>query len=183
MKTKLFFILVIGLTFASTLVASGQSAEKREFESLDQSEELSKKYLDAFNKSGIPTPKTVEAALQKARTSGTIESWQNAASIANSYANVVDVLKKHYAYLYDVSKYGSRGGGNMSYINAAADYERVQNKYLKMRNDAYIELARLYLAKGDKAKTLSYVVTAVKLSGAESNKIGEELIKQIIEYQ
>jgi len=42
---------------------------------------------------------------------------------------------------------------------------------------------KLYLAKGDKAVALSYVVTAVKLSAAEPNRIGEDLIKQIIEYK
>ena len=158
MKGKALLVLVTAVALLVTLATPGHSAERKEVESLDQSEELSQRYLDAFKKSGVPTPKAVEAAFQKARASGTIESWQAASSIANSYANVVDVLKRHYSYLYDVSKLSYRGGGNMRYIETAANYEGVQNKYLQMRNDAYIELAKLHLAKGDRARALSYVV-------------------------
>jgi hypothetical protein len=157
-----------------------EKQDKKEASSLDKSEELAKQYLDAFKKTGIPTPKAVDAAFQKAKTAGTIEAWTEAASMANSYANVIDVLTGHYSDLYYASRSG--GDGNYAYISKAADYEKIRNRYLKRRNDAYIELAKLYLAKGDKARALSYAVTAVKLSRAEPNTVGENLIRQIIDY-
>ena len=71
----------------------------------------------------------------------------------------------------------------MRYLKTAASYEDARNKYLGMRNDAYIRLARIYLEKGEKAKALSFAVTAVKLSGVRPNTAGEELIRKIIEYE
>lgn len=175
-------LFVTMLVCALGVDASGQAAkqEKKETSDFDKSEELARQYLDAFNKSGVPTPTTVESVTQKAKTAGTIAAWTEAAAIANSYANVVDVLTDHYSTLYYASRSGS-GGGNYSYIKKAAAYETMRNSYLKKRNDAYIALAMLYLAKGDKAKALSYLVTAVKLSEAEPNIAAENLIKQIVE--
>jgi hypothetical protein len=67
-------------------------------------------------------------------------------------------------------------------MTKATEYERTRNHYIGIRNDAYIELAKLYLAKEDKAKALSYLLAAVRLSVPEPNTKGEALIRQIIEY-
>lgn len=174
--------LVAVLVFLlSTLAFHPVTAQDKKDSNLDQSEELMQKYLEAFKKSGVPTPKAVDAALQRARQAKSIESWVQAARIANTYANVVDVLTSHYSQLYYASR-SAGSGGDYSLINKAAAYERVRNRYLMMRNDAYIELAKLYLAKGDAAAALSYVTSAVKLSAAEPNVAGEALIKQIVQY-
>jgi hypothetical protein len=149
--------------------------------SLDESKELIDKYLAEFQKTGVPTPSAVDAAFQQAKQANTIDAWLAAAKIANSYANVVDVLKAHYSGLYDSSR--AADSPNQAYINTAANYEGVQNQYLQRRNDAYLVIARLYLAQGDKGNALSYAVTAVQLSGVAPNTDGEALIRQIVEYQ
>ena len=153
----------------------------KETSSLDESAELAEQYLDDFKKTGVPTPGAVDSAFQTAATAGTIESWIKAASMANSYANVVGVLDDHYSDLYYASK---TGGYNVpsNWLSAAVDYGKMRNSYLKRRNDAYIELAKLYLATGDKAAALGYLVTAIKLSGERPNTDAENLIRQIIEY-
>ena len=171
------------LLFAS-LVAGAQTSDvpskNPASPTLDQSEALAKQYLDSFKKTGVPTAQTVTAAIEKARQQGTIEAWSEAAAVANAYANVVDVLTDHYSKLYYASRSG-RGDGNFAYISKAADYEKLRNQYLKLRNDAYLEVAKLHSAKGEKAKALSFVITAVSLSGAEPNAEGEKLIRQLIE--
>lgn len=178
-----FSLAVLTVAVALNLVVPlpSHAQERGESSSLDQSEELAQKYLEAFKKTGVPTPKTVDAAFQKAKTAGSIQTWEEAARIANNYANVIDVLTSHYSKLFHASRSG-RGSGDHALISKAADYERIRNRYLAMRNDAYIELAKLHLTKGDGARALSYVTTAVKLSGAEVNVTGERLIKQIIEF-
>jgi hypothetical protein len=176
------FLLTLAVFLTLALAAAQVCAqEKKDQSSLNESEELTQKYLETFKKTGVPTPKTIEAAFLKAKSEGAVSSWEEAARIANNYANVIDVLTSHYSKLYYASRSG-RGSGDHNLISKAADYERVRNRYLKMRNDAYIELARLYLTKGDGARALSYLSTAVRLSGVEPNLSGETLIKQIIQY-
>jgi len=180
-------IIIIALTFL-TLASIGFAQrpsvpEKKEAVAatpLEESEALARQYFDSFRKSGVPTAQTVKAAVERAKQQDTIEVWNDAAGIANTYANVVDVLTHHYSALYYASRSGS-GSGNYGYLTKAADYEKIRNRYLRIRNDAYLQLAKLYSAKGDKAQALSYVVTAVKLSGAEPNAEGEALIRQYIE--
>jgi hypothetical protein len=155
----------------------------KDAKSLNPAEQLTKQYLNAFQQTGVPTPGTVTAAFQKARASSSIDDWQLAAKIANSYANVVDVLTEHYSRVYHASKSGYSGGGEMKYISTAADYERVRNKYLGMRNDAYLQIAKLYLQQGDQTKALSFAVSAVSLSADKPNTDGEQLIRSIIQFE
>lgn len=150
--------------------------EKVEAPILTQSERIAKEYLDSFRQTGVPTTAAVTAALQKAKASPSVTTWQLAAKIANSYANAVSVLKEHYSTLYNQNRNGD-------YIHKAAEYEKVENQYLAIRNNAYIELAKLYLQQGDKATALSFAATAVRLSGDTPNTDGEQLIKLIIEYK
>jgi|SRR5882672_8093610 len=169
------------VSWTAVLPSPGVAQDKKEPSSLDQSEELAKQYLDSFKRTGVPSPDAVNASVKKAQLAGTIEAWTEVAAVANSYGNVVDVLRDHYSKLFSASR-DSRGSGNLAYISTAADYEKARNRYYGIRNDAYIQLARLYLAKGDKARALSYVVTAVKLSGIQPNDAGEKLIKEIVGY-
>jgi hypothetical protein len=178
---RLVVSTVAALLTAILVAPCTLAQDKKDAATLDQSEEMAKQYLDAFKKSGVPSPGAIDAAVKKAQSAGTIDAWTEAAGVANSYANVIDVLTNHYSKLYHASR-DSRGQGNYGYISTAAKYEKIRNRYLAIRNDAYIQLARLYLSKGDQAKALSYVVTAVKLSGAEPNTAGEQLIKQIVNY-
>jgi len=147
----------------------------------NQSEELAQTYLDALVKSGVPTSSAAEVVLHKAQVNGTIELWEVVASLANSYAHVVGVLRNHYADLSQASKSGGKPDPS-PFMTKATQYERTRNHYIGIRNDAYIELARLYLAKDNKAKALSYLLAAVRLSAPEPNTKGEALIRQIIEY-
>ena len=179
--TRQVLSIMSAIAVAITITTAFADEKQETSSTLNQSEEVARQYLEAFRKSGIPTSKAVDAAVAKARAAGSIEAWTEAARIANSHANVVDVLTSHYSRLYSASRAG-RSSGDFALINKAADYERVRNRYLRIRNDAYLELAKLYLAKGDSLNALSYVTTAVKLSGVEPNSPGEELIKQIIEY-
>ena len=158
----------------------GQETKK---EAQGDSEKLAQQYLDTFEKTGVPAPTAVEAAFAKATKESTIENWEFAARLANTYANVVDVLRDHYADLYYESKSSYSRGGNTGYLEKAAEYERKRNEYLGKRNEAYLNLADLYLAKGNKSRALSYAMTAVRLSGAYPNTRGENLIKKIIEFQ
>ncbi len=176
-------ITLLGVVWTTAGLAHGQAKpEAQPGGGLNQSEELAKKYLDGFRESGVPTPGSVDAALKQAESKKTIEAWQMAAKLANSYANVVDVLCAHYSKLFSASRSGS-GDGNMAFISTAADYETKRNVYLGIRNAAYLRIARLYLGQGDKAQALSFAVTSVELSGSEPNLEGEVLIRQIIEYK
>jgi hypothetical protein len=114
--------------------------EKKDGKTLNQSEQIAKEYVDAFLQTGIPTPNAIDAAFKKAKETPILENWNIAARMANSYANVVDVLTDHYLGLYNTSK-SRYGDGNMKYLQTAADYEKTRNKNLAMRNDAYLELA------------------------------------------
>lgn len=173
--------LAVAIALAAKVdVSRGQSENQEAGSGLMQSEELAKEYLDAFRKSGVPTPSAVDAAFKAAETANSVESWQLAGRLANAYANVVDVLSGHYSDLYSSSE---NRGANMSLLSTAANYERKRNVYLSMRNRSYIRIARIYLGQGEKGQALSFAVTAVKLSGAEPNKEGEALIRQIIEYK
>jgi len=174
-------VAFIAIACLTALNSPAGAQDRKEPTGFEQSEELARRYLEAFQKSGIPSPKGVEAAVTKAKSAGTIEAWREAANIANVYANVIDVLTSHYSQLYNASR-SSRGPGDHALISKAADYERIRNRYLQIRNDAYIEAAKLYLAKGDAPQALSYVTTAVKLSGVHPNTAGEALIKQIIQF-
>jgi type II secretory pathway pseudopilin PulG len=100
--------LLIVVILILLLFSAGFTAEQKENEkvNLDQSEEVLKQYIASFAKTGIPTPKAIEAAIKKAQSDPTIKAWEDVATIANSYANVIDVLSNHYAKLY----YASRSG-------------------------------------------------------------------------
>lgn len=148
----------------------------------EDSAKVAQKYQESFGKTGVPTPEAVDAALAKAKKANTIESWEYAAGLADSYANVVEVLREHYATLYNSSRAG-RAEGNKPYMRQAADYEKSRNQYLGIRNDVYLNIADLYLAKGNKSVALSYAMTAVQLTSAELNVRGVNLIKKIIEYR
>ena len=177
---RLFAITLLLLISCRSEAQTAAAATAKDQPALDQSEAMAKQYLESFKKTGVPTASAVLAAVEKAKQQGTIDAWTEAAAIANAFANVVDVLTDHYSGLYYASRSGS-GGGTFSYISKAADYEKIRNRYLAIRNNAYLELAKLYAAKGDKAKALSFVVTAVSLSGTQPNTEGEALIKQYIE--
>lgn len=175
-------ILAVTAFILSTTACLVAADGKNEDSPLNNSEQVAMEYLDSFQQTGIPTPNAIEAAFKTARQTPSVENWETAAKMANSFANVVDVLADHYSGLY----YRSRSGysdGNFTYLTSGEAYEVTRNKYLALRNDAYIELAKIYLAKGEKAKSLSFAVTAVKLSGSSPNTEGEQLIRKIIEYQ
>jgi hypothetical protein len=182
-KKKLLSVVSLLLAGMLAIFASNCSREASESTEtdLDKSKDLLREYLSSFEKSGIPTPSAVEAALGRAQAENTIDAWHTAATLANTYANVVDVLCDHYAGLYKSSE--STYGGNMSYLSTAVDYERKRNTYLAMRNDAFLKIARLHLEKGETAEALSFAVTAVELSGMAPNVKGVALIREIIEYQ
>jgi len=142
-----------------------QKPQKPESKVLDKSEQMVNERLESFRKSGVPTPKIVDAAFAKAKNTPSIENWLAAASVANAYGRVVDVLCENFTRAY-----------------AAVVYERVRNTYYDYRNTAYLEVAKLYLAKGDKAMALSYATTAVELSGSIHNQPAEKFVREIIEY-
>lgn len=181
MRRSISFAVTLLLSCHVVVAQTTKAPLQKEPASLEQSETIAKEYLETFKKSGVPTPQAVAAAIAKAKAQPSVEAWTEVATIANAYANVVDVLKDHYSTLYYSSRSGG-SGGVYDYISKAANYEGVRNRYLAMRNDAYIELAKLFAAKGEKAKALSFVVTAVKLSGSKPNTEGEALIKQLVEY-
>lgn len=161
----LIFVFGFTLGFSELALSAGQE--------LNSSDDTARKYLEAFTKSGVPTSDAVSEAFQKAKSSNTTEAWKMAASVANSYANVIDALSDHYAAVYSNDK-------RMETIRAAADYETVKNSYLELRNQAYLTLAAILYEKGESAAALSYALTAVKLSSLKVNRPGEELIKKIV---
>ncbi len=170
-------VLVLHAGFAASL----GFAEERRGPYFNQSEDIAQTYLDALVKSGVPTSSAADVVLHKAQLNGTIELWEVVASLANSYAHVVGVLRNHYADLSQASKSGGKPDPS-PFMTKATQYERARNHYISVRNDAYVELAKLYLAKDNKAKALSYLLAAVQLSALEPNTKGEALIRQIIEY-
>lgn len=174
MRFRHFNIAVLSILIATNFVIGAERPAP------PNSEELTKKYSDAFRDNGVPTPGAVDASFKQAETTNTIESWLAAAKLANSYADVVGVLKEHYAKLFDASE--ASGVPQHEYLSTAVEYEKKQNEFLGKRNDAYIKISRLYLAQGDKAHALSFAVASVELSASEPNKEGEDLIRQIIEY-
>jgi hypothetical protein len=180
MKLRLTVIVIICVFAAMPQLRAAD--EKPETKPLNQSDQITKEYLDSFEQTGVPTPGAVTAAFQKAKDSPSIENWQLAAKSANTYANAVDILTQHYSRLYEASTSGG-GTAEKKYISAAVVYERTRNKYMTMRNDAYLEIAKLFLEQGDKAKALSFAAAAVRLSALEPNVTGEQLIRSIIEFE
>lgn len=177
--TLFALLLVISALCVWSQVVGGQTVSQDEEHGavLDPSEELLKKYVDGFRENGVPTRKAVDAALKQANDTNTLESWEMVARLANKYANVVDVLYKHYWGLYR-----NTDGPKVKLGFKAVPYEKKSNEYRGIRNDAYIRIAKLHLKRGDKAQALSYAVTAVELSAAEPNEEGEALILEIIEF-
>src|SRR5690349_2359661 len=113
---RMLAVTVVLIISASLEAQSSASAATKDQPVLDQSEVLAKQYLESFKKTGVPTASTVTAAFEKARQQGTIDAWTEAAAIANTYANVVNVLTDHYSALYYASRSGS-GGGTYAYIS------------------------------------------------------------------
>ena len=178
------FTIITVAVLVSPLLGQNRSAEDQNSAAgaeFSKSELLIDKYLTEFKKSGVPTPGAVDAAFSAAEKANTLESWSAAARLANAYANIVGVLKNHYATLYDAG--AARLSGRNDLLNTAVVYEQAQNSYLQRRNDAYLRIAKIYLSRGDKAQALSFAITAVQLSGAEPNLEAESLIKQVIEYR
>ena len=159
------FVLCFTLGLFELAVSAGQG--------LNTSDETAQQYLETFTKSGIPTSDAVSEAFQKARSSNTTEAWKIAASVANSYANIIDALSDHYAAVY-------RNDKRRENIQMAADYETVRNSYLEQRDQAYLALAAILYEKGEPAAALSYALTAIKLSSLKVNRTGEELIWKIV---
>ena len=177
MNTTAFAIVVSLLLFWGT-----SNAQTTQAGDSQDTEAIAQRYIEAFRKSGVPTPDAVNAALSKARESSTTQNWEIVARLSNSYANVLGAMKDHYSNLYRSSRSGS-SGPTRYYIERAADYETQQNNYLSIRNDAYISQAELFLAAGNKANALSLAMTSMRLSGISPNTKAEELIKRIVEYK
>jgi len=169
------------MCLTSLIVFSGacQSQTSQAGDTQD-TEEIARRYIESFRKSGVPTAQAVTAAVSKAQETNTIANWELAARLANSYANVLGAMKEHYSDLWRSSRSGSRPGVR-DYIEKAADYERSQNTYLQIRNDAYLSQAELHLKAGDKSAALSLAMTSMRLSGVSPNIRAEEMIKRIIE--
>lgn len=100
LRNSLCALVLVSFLLGTLACAQQVNEGEKGTTALDQSAELAKEYLNAFKKSGTPTPKAVDAAFEKARSSGAVEDWTLAAEIANSYANVIDVLSKHWYGLY-----------------------------------------------------------------------------------
>ena len=169
-QTAVAATVIISLWWIPSARCDEQKPQKPEAKVLDKSEEMVNARLDSFRKSGVPTPKIVDAAFAKAKNASSVENWLAAASAANAYGRLVEMLYKNYSDSY----YGVQ--------KKALDYERVRNTYYTYRNTAYLEVAKLYLANGDKATALSYATTAVELSGSLHNAPAENLVRQIMEY-
>jgi hypothetical protein len=148
-----------------------------EANSLNKAERLAKSFVSSYKKSGVPTPKLVAKALSTAQKSNSLENWQKVASLANSYGNSVDVIKDHY-YQYYLGERTYRS----SYLSKAAAYEKIQNKHLQIRNDAYLKMSGILKSQGRLAEALSYAITAVQLTGSDINSQGVSQIESIIEF-
>ena len=136
-----FILLCCALaTFFCSEISYAQEA--KDDKTFSKSEDLVKSYTAIFKDTDVPTPEAYVAAYNKATATPSIATWEMAAETANKYANIVGVLKDHYADLYSATQ-------SSSYIHTAAAYETRQNKYLGDRNNAYLEMAKLYLANGD----------------------------------
>jgi len=169
----------------------GQQQEKpRSTQAPETAAEMqTQEYLAAFEKDGVPTYGAVEAAFAKAKKENTIETWANAAQMANSLANVVSLLDEHYEskYEHDARSAESeldRVKLRIKYMEESRAYNEDQNLFKGVRNDCFLMIAELYLKQGNKASALSYAMTAVKLTGDGLDITrGEALIKKIIEYK
>ena len=157
------------------------SAFSIEIDSLNSAEKTKDQYLKSFGETGVPTPRAVRAQFSEASKLNTIESWEKAAKIANAYANVVEIIKDHYSDLYRYEK-ASRGNPR-EFLSKAADYETMQNTYLRKRNKAYFEMAKLYFSKGNLASALSYVIIVIQTSTTEHQTEGLNLMKRVIEFE
>jgi hypothetical protein len=151
-------------------------------------ETQTQEYLATFEKDGVPILGAVEAALTKAKKENTIETWANAARLANSYANVVSLLDEHYMSKFEHDARSASETGRIKlqikYMEESGAYGKADNQYKNVRNDCYLSIAELYLKQGSKASALSYAMTAVRLTGATGSITrGEALIKKIIEYK
>ena len=175
------YLAIAVIAAASIAYADEPAQPAAPDQSLDRSAAISKKFLEAFQESGVPTPKAVEAARAQAFAANTVEAWNLFAKIANSYANVLDSLSDHYARCYQATR-GGGGYGERKLIETAAKYETERNTYLELRNGAYLQIANMHLAAGDPAKALSMAITAIELSGDKPNEAGENLVKQIVQY-
>lgn len=172
----------IALVLVLLALIGGSQAQDEKKAAADDSEKLAQKYLETFEKTGVPTSGAVKAAVSKAKKENTIEAWELAARLANTYANVVDVLREHYSNLYHAFKSWDKSRAE-SCGKRAREYEVKRLVFLGLRNEAYLDLAQLHLEKGHKSLALSYAMTAVRLSGLYPNERGEDLIKKIIEYE
>lgn len=145
-------------------------------------EAISQRYIESFRKSGVPTGEAVTAAVSKAKATNKIPDWEFAARLANSYANVIGAMKEHYSALYRSSLSVSRSGNSL-FLDRAVEYEKSQNIYLAIRNDAYLSQAELHLKAGNKSAALSLAMTSMRLTGDSPDYKAEEMIKRIIELK
>lgn len=152
-------------------------------------DEQVEKHLAAFEKDGVPTHSGVEAAIAKAQEDNTIESWAAAAKMANEYSNVISVLDEHYKKKYEeeanlADSQNDRLKLKIAYLESSGAYNMTHNECKKIRNQSYLNIAELFLEKGDRASALSFAMTAVELSGGTVPiERGEALIKKIVEYK
>lgn len=176
---KKSYVIVFGLAFA--LVSGLSQAQASKVDPKEEHEALTQKYVEDFKKSGIPNAAMIESALKKANESNLFSDWQIVAIISNSYANVLGALKDNYSTAYNRTR--REYGGSHPYLEKAAAYERQQNNYLEIRNDAYIKQAQIKLMAGDKSEALGLALTSLRLSGDQTNEKAEDLIKRLIEYK
>ena len=190
MSKIVFTLLAVGISV--TLYGQQEQKQDSNDASAIVADEQAEKYLATFEKDGVPTQGALDAAIAKAKKENTIETWANAARLANSHSNVLEVLYNHHRAVYRNEKAHAADSDSPSLLVVLNElrtvivdkYEVPVQKSRIVRNDCFLNMAELYLEQGNKVSALSYAMTAVKLTddGQDITR-GEALIKKIIEYK
>jgi hypothetical protein len=122
----------------------------------------------------IATPKLVDAALKKAKNNSSVENWENVAILSNALASSIGVVGDYFSKSYDYYKVDS-------VLEKAVKLEQMSNDYKQIRNDAYLEIAKIYLNNGQKIQALNISARAVNLSGGVGGNDSIKFISNLIE--
>lgn len=191
--TKLVYTAVlICITLSTACDSPRKHPENGKASSVMEAELPESHVIAQFRTSGVPTPAIVDALVAAARKEDTIGSWTKVASAANSYANLIDVLVNHQLRIAQHAVQSADAGSVVEVLGRAfaeiaakeaAEYEGVRDKYVQIRNDAYLNIAKLSAASGDTATAVAYVVTAIEHSSTNMHYEGKTLLKSFIHYR
>jgi hypothetical protein len=176
-------VLAVAASVSVTEARAQQPGESRPpgQQAIDPGNETLNRYLEAYGKWGVPTPKAVDAAFARAKTTQTIDSWLAAGEVANRYADVLKVLADYYDKQYRMLQ--RELGSSVSPVLQASlqtsiRFDSLVLRYLTMRDEAHVAVASLYLDKGDRTHALSYALAALH-SGSGS---AADLVRKIIDF-